>query len=539
MLVSSSLRPWHSMLVSSMLIASSTGSLNHGHQRAAVRPPPLVLSALPSLSEAAIPASFDWRNVDGRSLVTADVNQHIPTYCGSCWIHGTIAALNDRIKVARDGQFPDIMLSRQVAMNCVHALDDPEKKKPPAGCHGGDAWAIHSHMVHSPLPDETCQPYEAKNGVCDPSGQCRNCFHPDTVANPATPHVDYTSKGCFAVAPGVMYGVKEYGGLSGEAEMQREIHARGPIVCSFAADATFMMDYQARLVEGVYVDPTYFGAAAANHTRAEVDHDIEVTGWGVTPGGLPYWVARNSWGTYWGERGWFKVLRGANHLFIEDDCAWAVPDLSAFDANVAAREVGAYVTGEQRQMADESSAAQVKAHAVAAVAAASHAAAQHAAAKADAHAIKGKAAEAKLVEQAGAKEERAEAKAAAKAAQPRPSAAALMSLAALDPRRAAPQPAPKGAQPAEYTLLSPAALAAIDPRRPADPEAEEVAEAEAADPDLHWSLGSFGRAAACALVGLAGVAAWRATAFSRRARAVEGEAVRAEWEVAEAIYKPM
>ena len=229
-----------------LLLAPSASGLNHGHQRAAVRPPPLVLSALPSLSEAAIPASFDWRNVNGRSLVTADVNQHIPTYCGSCWIHGTIAALNDRIKVARDGRFPDIMLSRQAAMNCVHALDDPEKKKPPSGCQGGDAWAIHSHMVHSPLPDETCQPYEAKNGVCDPAGQCRNCFHPDTVANPATPHVDYTSKGCFAVAPGVMYGVKEYGGVSGAAAMQREIYARGPIVCSFAADATFMLEYQVR-----------------------------------------------------------------------------------------------------------------------------------------------------------------------------------------------------------------------------------------------------------------------------------------------------
>ena len=72
-----------------------TSSLNHGHQvNLAVRPPPLVLSALPSLSEAAVPASFDWRNVNGRSLVTADVNQHIPTYCGSCWIHGTIAAIS-------------------------------------------------------------------------------------------------------------------------------------------------------------------------------------------------------------------------------------------------------------------------------------------------------------------------------------------------------------------------------------------------------------------------------------------------------------
>ena len=45
------------------------------------------------------------------------------------------------------------------------------------------------------------------------------------------------------------------------------------------------------------------------------------------------WVVRNSWGTYWGERGWFKILRGANHLFIEEDCGWAVPDWSALDAD--------------------------------------------------------------------------------------------------------------------------------------------------------------------------------------------------------------
>ena len=129
-------------------------------------------------------------------------------------------------------------------------------------------------------------------------------------------------------------------------------------------DASSTLAYQANLVEGVYVDPSYFGAAAANHSRKEVDHDIEVTGWGVTPGGLPYWIARNSWGTYWGERGWFRVLRGANHLFIEDDCAWAVPDLAAFAKNVAAREVGAYVTGEQSEMVDEPSAAQAAAHAL-------------------------------------------------------------------------------------------------------------------------------------------------------------------------------
>lgn len=61
----------------------------------------------------ALPQAFDWRNVNGRNFVVADWNQHIPTYCGSCWIHGTTSALNDRIKVMRQGAYPDVVLSRQ------------------------------------------------------------------------------------------------------------------------------------------------------------------------------------------------------------------------------------------------------------------------------------------------------------------------------------------------------------------------------------------------------------------------------------------
>jgi len=366
------------------LLSTAPTRLNHGHKRASVRPQPLILSVQPSVNEdKVLPANFDWRDVDGRSLVTADVNQHIPTYCGSCWIHGTIAALNDRIKIARHGRFPDVMLSRQVAMNCVHGLDDTEKKAAPPGCNGGDPWAIHSHMVQSPLPDESCQPYEAKNGVCVAAGQCRNCYHPSMVASSSTPRVDYTSPGCFAVEAGVRYGVREYGGVAGVLPMQREILARGPIVCSFAADSTFMLKFEERLLDGVYVDPSYFAPRLGGHNNSEVDHDVEITGWGVTPGGLPYWVARNSWGTYWGERGWFKILRGANHLFIEEDCAWAVPDTSALEDNLAAPKVGDYVNGAQTTVVDELSAQAVKAAAQAAIvaAAASSARASAAAAK--------------------------------------------------------------------------------------------------------------------------------------------------------------
>ena len=37
-------------------------------------------------------------------------------------------------------------------------------------------------------------------------------------------------------------------------------------------------------------------------------------------------VAMCSWGTYWGEHGWFRIVRGQEgDLGIELNCDWAVP----------------------------------------------------------------------------------------------------------------------------------------------------------------------------------------------------------------------
>jgi cathepsin X len=55
------------------------------------------------------------------------------------------------------------------------------------------------------------------------------------------------------------------------------------------------------------------------------DHAISIAGYGVTEDGQKFWVGRNSWGTYWGEKGWFRLLRGVNNLGIESFCDWAEP----------------------------------------------------------------------------------------------------------------------------------------------------------------------------------------------------------------------
>lgn len=38
-------------------------------------------------------------------------------------------------------------------------------------------------------------------------------------------------------------------------------------------------------------------------------HEAAVIGYGVQDG-LPYWLLKNSWGTNWGENGYFKLYRG-------------------------------------------------------------------------------------------------------------------------------------------------------------------------------------------------------------------------------------
>jgi len=44
--------------------------------------------------------------------------QHLPQYCGSCWAHGALSSLADRIKIARLGQGDDINLAIQFILNC-------------------------------------------------------------------------------------------------------------------------------------------------------------------------------------------------------------------------------------------------------------------------------------------------------------------------------------------------------------------------------------------------------------------------------------
>ena len=83
-------------------------------------------------------------------------------------------------------------------------------------------------------------------------------------------------------------------------EIQAEILARGPVTCYMWAHSAGFDHYTG----GVIVDPTKYNGTT---------HAISIVGWGEeeTAAGtsIPYWHIRNSFGTYWGEQGFFRVSR--------------------------------------------------------------------------------------------------------------------------------------------------------------------------------------------------------------------------------------
>jgi len=109
--------------------------------------------------------------------------------------------------------------------------------------------------------------------------------------------------------------------------MQEEIMTNGPIAVSFEVYDDFM-----HYSGGVYQHQ--FTRHLKSFNPFEItNHVVSIVGWGVTtdPTPIPYWIVKNSWGAAWGEKGYFRILRGSaepgGECAIESITVSAIPVL--------------------------------------------------------------------------------------------------------------------------------------------------------------------------------------------------------------------
>jgi cathepsin X len=263
-----------------------------------------------------LPETFDWRNVNGTNYGSRVLNQQSPNVCGSCWAEAATGALSDRYNIATGNKL-NIQLAPQQLLNF-------NAKNSGGSCNGGDAYRSYEFVHTYGISDDTCAPFVGLNWLHGFSvaamtdvkdvqnNQCYMCDWDGTCGFKKSTQYN-------------LYGIDEFGTVTGEEQMMAEIFARGPIACLLNSDAPTFDEYKGGIIT---CDPETDGHWCK--LKRYVDHVIVIAGYGVDKAtGKKYWVGRNSYGTQWGEGaggGWFRLERGKDYLNLESNqCAWATP----------------------------------------------------------------------------------------------------------------------------------------------------------------------------------------------------------------------
>jgi C1A family cysteine protease len=218
--------------------------------------PPVTAEAIAAESGITAPAAFDHRNVSGKNFTTPVKNQG---GCGSCVAHGVAAVMETTYRRSQNNPNLDLDLSE------AHLFF----------CHGGEE-------------GRTCANGWFPNAALDKAkdkGVTLESVYPYTANQQA----------CL-VPSGWQNNVAKVSGktdLNGRAAIKEWIATRGSVTGCFIVYQDF---YSYR--SGVYRHVT--GNSVGGHC-------VEIVGYSDAQG---CWICKNSWGSNWGEGGFFRIAYG-------------------------------------------------------------------------------------------------------------------------------------------------------------------------------------------------------------------------------------
>ncbi len=220
-------------------------------------------------ASSSLPEEFDWRDNNG-DWTTPIRNQG---GCGSCWAFGSTATFESYWERVQNDPDLNPDFAEQYLVSCDTAND---------GCDGGFSTALASFVTRPGasggigIVNESDYPYSATTTTCKSlAGIARY-----TV--PSGGSWSYLAGDCV---------------ISSVEATKRTIYKYGPVNAYFYATDAF-----STYTGGIFEDPGHdYGACQTNHV-------IDLVGWGHDPvKNKDYWIAKNSWGTSWGESGWFRI----------------------------------------------------------------------------------------------------------------------------------------------------------------------------------------------------------------------------------------
>jgi len=236
-------------------------------------PPPLK-KIITKSENTILPDFFDWRDKHGNDYITSIKDQG---NCGSCWAFAAVAALESHANAYYNNPNLDLNLSEQDLVSCFHG----------GGCGGASQDQIEqifsNYYQNTGIAKEICFPYTATNNNC--ANKCSN-WQQDAWKSLGYVNIPLTVE-----------------------DIKQAVINYGPVEVGMT----------------VYNDFFSYSGGIYSHTTESIAgyHAVTIVGFGVYDG-IDYWIVKNSWGTNWGEEGYFKIAVGDSD--IDSRFAFAVTE---------------------------------------------------------------------------------------------------------------------------------------------------------------------------------------------------------------------